>query len=88
MKLNVWEQPKVTGCHSCRGGKTKLRDTISDGEPDRALTETGPKGQRRCQGHGSFNGGTQRISGPKSLTVNLGKSLHLSETRSSQQPSA
>lgn len=49
--MNVWEQPKVTGDHSCRiRTQIKLRDTNEDGETAVSHTDISPKGQAVLSG--------------------------------------
>lgn len=51
MELNVWEQPKVTGDHSCRvRTQIKLRDTNEDWETAVSHTDVSPKGQAVLSG--------------------------------------
>ena len=82
MELNAWEQPKVTGYHSCRVKKhLKLKDTIGDGEQAKAHTEGSPKGQSMPSGPWQLHGGTQRMSGPKSPVCCTSWGSHLTSLR-------
>ena len=64
IELNVWEQPEVTGCHSCR------REDHAKGHYQRWRARHGSLSQRLVQRSvkttAALWGGTQRISGPKS----------------------